>query len=131
MLELGLWIYCSFVSLAVEQILEQFCDRFMKEIDAKAIMYELKRKDIIGAAEVTTISQNNNPDQNNGLLYDRLLNTCDDESFTKVCDMIIAVRGNPKMKNLGKEMKSMLASEFMCTCDLVCLCCQLVVNVIA
>ena len=73
-------------------------------------MYALKRKEIIGAAEVTTIRQNNNPQQNSRFLYDHL-SKCDDKSFMEVCDEIIAVKGNPRMKNLGTDMKAMMESE--------------------
>ena len=102
---------CSFFFLAVEEILEHFYDRFIKEIDAKAIMYDLEHEKIIGANEVTTISQSNNSRYNSQFLYDHLLSKCDKDSFMKVCDKIMAVEGNPRMRKLGEDMKSMLASE--------------------
>ena len=91
--------------------MEHFYDRFIKEIDAKAIMYDLEHEKIIGANELTTISQSNNPRQNIQLLYGHLRRTCDKDSFMTVCDIIIGVEGNQRMKKLGKDMKTMLASE--------------------
>ena len=102
---------CSFFFLAVEEILEHFYDRFIKEIDAKAIMYDLEHEKIIGRNEVTTISQNNNPRQNSQFLYGYLRRTCDKDPFMTVCDIIIAVEGNSRMNNLGEDMKTMLESE--------------------
>ena len=103
--------YCYFFLLAVEQVLKHFYARFIKEIDAKAIMYDLEHEKIIGANEVTTISQSNSPRQNSQFLHGHLRRTCDKDSFMTVCDIIIAVEGNPRMNNLGEAMKTKLASE--------------------
>ena len=95
----------------MEQVLDHFYDRFIQEIEAKVIMFDLKSEKVIGATEVTTISQSNNSRYNSQFLYDHLLSKCDKDSFMKVCDKIMAVEGNPRMRKLGEDMKSMLASE--------------------
>ena len=73
-------------------------------------MYDLEHEKIIGANEVTTISQNNDPRLNSQFLHGHLRRTCDKDSFMTVCDKIIGVEGNPRMKKLGKDMKTLLES---------------------
>ena len=92
----------------MEQVLEHFWTRFTEEIDAKAIAFDLKHKGIINDSAVTTIQESNDARRNGQYLHGYLVRTCDEESLVKVCDIIIAVQGNPKMKKLGKDMKEML-----------------------
>lgn len=74
-------------------------------------MSDLKHKGIINDGTVTTIREGNSARENGQILHDYLMKTSDEESLMKVCNISIAVDGNPKMSRLGKNMKSMLASK--------------------
>ena len=93
-------------------VLEKFWERFIQEVDANSIMYDLKHEDIISDGDVKTISQNTEARQNNQFLHGQLMAKCDKESLMKVCDIIIAVNGHPRMKRLGQDMKRMLQGEY-------------------
>ena len=103
---LQLFFFC-----AVGHVLEHFWTRFTEDVDAKAIAFSLKHEGIINDSAITTIQQSNDARSNGQYLHDYLMRTCDKESLVKVCDIIIAVQGNPKMKSLGKDMKDMLESK--------------------
>ena len=100
---------------AAEQVLGDFRTRFINSVDADAIVYELKNKDIIGDGDLTTISRTPGTKEKNEYLHERLKNTCDEEALMEVCEVIINVKGNRKMKSLGKRMKSALEGK-LCVC---------------
>lgn len=68
-------------------------------------------KDIIAEGDVNAVNQRKDPTQQNQYLHAHLVKTCDDEALRDVCDIIIAVRGNRKMKKLGEDMKGELNSK--------------------
>ena len=91
-------------------------------MDAPAILFELERQDIISDGVRKEIDRMNEATQQNQYLHQRLKRTCDDKAFMKVCDTVIAVKGNPKMKSLGNDMKSKLTGKFcMCACVISCI----------
>ena len=61
------------------------------------------------------------PKEQNAFLHLYLKEKCTDEAFKAVCEIIIAVQGNPKMKALGEAMKRMLETG-KCVCVCVCMC---------
>ena len=95
----------------MEQVLKHFWTRFTEDVDAKAIAYGLKHEGIINESAATTIQHSNDARGNGQYLHDYLMKTCTKESLVKVCDIIISVEGNPKMKELGKDMKGMLEGK--------------------
>ena len=96
---------------AAEQTLQHFRGRFIKEVDASAIVFDLKDKDIISDGDTTTITRNPHPRQQNQFLLACLEKVCTREALMTVCNVISDVPGNPKMKRLGKDMKSMLQGK--------------------
>ena len=80
-------------------------------MDAHAIVHDLKLQDIIGDGDLTTITRNPDPRQQNQMLHVCLLKKCTEDALRKMCGIIIAVQGNPRMKALGEEMKSMLEGK--------------------
>ena len=77
-------------------------------MDANAVVWELLYKDIISRGVQERISKADKPKQRNEILHDWLQRTCNKEALMEVCDIIVAVRGHPKMQNLGKAMKRRL-----------------------
>ena len=90
-------------------------------MDANAIVHDLKHQGIIGDGDVTTITRNPDARQQNQYLHACLLKKCTEDALRKVCEIIIAVQGNPAMKALGEDMKSMLMGKH--ASSTVCLVC--------
>ena len=100
---------------AVDQVLGHFRDRFIREVDASAIVFDLKNKSIIPDGVHTAVKKETSATQQNQFLYEHLEKTSTKESLMTVCDIIIAVPGYPKMKKLGQEMKDMVMGKW-CVC---------------
>ena len=77
-------------------------------MDANAVVWELLYKDIIPRGAQERISKADEPKQRNEILHDWLQRTCTKEALMEACDIIVAVRGHPKMQTLGKAMKTRL-----------------------
>ena len=100
---------------AAEQVLGNFRTLFINSVDANAIVYELKNKDIIDDGDLTTITRTPGAKEKNEYLHEHLKNTCDEDALMEVCEVIINVKGNRKMKSFGKRMKSALEGK-LCVC---------------
>ena len=98
----------------VEQVLDAFRQRFIKEADADAIVMNLKHYGIIGDGQQKIIQRTDDGRQKNQFLHDFLLGSCTKEAMLKVCDEMTNTPGNPKMNQLGKEMKSALEKGERC-----------------
>ena len=99
-------------------------------MDATAIVHDLQHKGIIDGGDLEKITTAAGQTLQNRILYKCLEKKCTDEALITVCDMIVAVRDNPKMRALGKDMKGMLEGKcyvsvhawtsacmcFVCTC---------------
>ncbi len=83
-------------------------------------MYELKNKGIINDGDLTTITRTPGAQEKNEYLHECLKNRCDEDALMEVCEVIINVRGNPRMKGLGKKMKSALEGKLCVLCECVC-----------
>ena len=97
-------------------------------MDANAVVLELFHNNIIDRGDERRIAANTNPTQQNQYLHLILKEKCTEDAFETVCDIITAVKGNPKMKVLGESMKRRLETGgYMCvgTCGCVCVweCC--------
>ena len=80
----------------------------MKEMDAHAIVVELEDRGIISNGDQTKIRQETNPTQQNQLLHACLKKKGTVEALMVVCDIITEVKGNPKLKCLGEDMRTEL-----------------------
>ena len=109
----GCWqiVLQSSLFSAAEQVLGKFRDQFIRDLNADAIVYGLKDKNIIADGTVEAIRQESSQKLKNEILHDHLVRTCTERALKKVCDIIMAVQGNPKMAELGEDMKSMLAGK--------------------
>ena len=114
----GRWPVCElwlFPFHAAQQVLSHFRSWFIDAVDANAIVHELVHQDIIMNGDSTTIMRNPDAGQQNQYLHACLLQKCDEEALKDVCEIIIAVKGNRRMRGLGKEMKSLLEGKW-CVC---------------
>ena len=66
------------------------------------------------------ITSSPNRIEQNQILYNCLRPRCTKEALMTVCKMIIAVRSNPQMKDLGEDMKRMLERK-CCVCSSACM----------
>ena len=100
---------------AVDQVLDHFRDQFIREVDASAIVFGLENKGIIPNGVLTAVTKETSATRQNEILYAHLEATSTKDSLMTVCDMIIAVRGNPRMRAFGEDMKSKLEGK-CCVC---------------
>ena len=97
-----------------------FRDQFIEEMDSNAILIELLENGIIHGGDREQISATYDPVQRNKKLHLCLRTKCTDDALKTVCDVMIGVQGNPKMKALGEAMKRRLVTSVcMCVCAYV------------
>ena len=102
---------------AVEQVLDHFQDRFIRDVDAKAIVNQLQSKDIISFHDLMMVRRSPDQTEQNQILHDRLRQKCTKKALMTVCEVISAVQGNAQMKALGADMKRMLEGKcHACSC---------------
>ena len=99
----------------------EYRDRFLSEMDTNAVFRELFHHSIISDGDQKRIAKEDSPRQQNTILHACLVRTCTDEALMTACGIIIAVKGNPKMSTLGKDMQRSLESG-VCACACVCPC---------
>ena len=90
---------------AAEEVLDHFRDRFIKDTASSAIMYELKYRDVIASGDVAMIERNADVSLMNQYLHECLKRKCTKEALMEVCNVMSAVRGNPKMNALGEDIR--------------------------
>ena len=95
----------------MNQVLGHFRDRFIREVDASTIVFDLKNKGIIPDSILTAVNKETSATRQNQILYAHLESTSTKESLMTACEVIIAVQGNPKMRAVGEDMKSMLEGK--------------------
>ena len=115
-----LWSWPFSFHLA-EVVLREFRDRFIAEIDTSAIDMELLHRGIIDRGDQNGIAMELNPDRKNQILHACLMKKCTNDALKIVCDVIIGVAGNPRMKDLGKDVMKRLETGKWCAC-LFCSC---------
>jgi len=96
---------------AAQQVLDHFRDRFIREVDATIIVRELEYHGIISDGvrqEVTAVSGSVVQNQT---LHAHLVRTCTKKALMSVSEVMVAVEGNPNMKALGEEMRSLLRGK--------------------
>ena len=107
--------------LPAEGILDLFRDQFLKDVDAKAVVGELKQKGIVPQSCQEKVAKADGFRQRNEILHDCLKRTCTREALIKACDIIIELaeggeENNPKMKKVGEDMKMKLETgKTICT----------------
>lgn len=100
-----------FLICAAEQVLNHFRERFIKDMDADAIVFELYNRDIISDSDKHRIISTFGRKQQNEILHRCLVRTCTHGALIEACDIMIAVPGSPKIKGLANEMKMQLLGK--------------------
>ena len=85
-------------------------------MDTSAIDLELLHRDIINEGDQSKIAIEQDPNRKNQMLHACLMKKCTDDALKTVCDVIIGVAGNPRMKDLGKDMMKRLEAGKWCVC---------------
>ena len=85
-------------------------------MDTSAIDLELLHRDIINEGDQSKIAIEQDPNRKNQMLHACLMKKCTDDALKTVCDVIIGVAGNPRMKDLGKDMMKRLETGKWCVC---------------
>ena len=97
-------------TFAAEQVLDNFRDRFIAEMNAVAIVSDLAKADIITEGVQESIRRVNTPERQNKMLHDTLKKTSTNNSLKRTFGIIVKVKGNPRMVALGKAMQKYLNS---------------------
>ena len=98
---------------AAVDVLDDFRYQFIEDVDAHSVVWELLHKNIISDGDQRMILGTADRRDQNEILHFRLQRTCTNEALMEVCDIIVAVMGNPKMRHLGEAMKRRLQT---CKC---------------
>ena len=115
-------MYLSF--LAAEFVLNFFRKEFLKDVDANAVVGELRQKGIVPQGCQEKVSKADGRRQRNEILHDCLKSTCTREALRTACDIIIELAegdeeegGNQKMKKVAEDMKMKLKTgKDLCVC---------------
>ena len=89
----------------VEQVLDVFRQRFIADIDADAIVYELAHQGIISDADLENLRTIKGAKQKNQFLFHCLMKKNTKVSLLKVCSIMIEEEATPKMKQFGRELE--------------------------
>ena len=103
---------CIFLFITAEQILHDFHDRFIHEMDAASVVHSLQHEGIISDGVCQQVKTATDRTNQNEILYAHLKGTCTKVSLMNTCHKIMAVPGNPRMKALSKDMLSKLEGEW-------------------
>ena len=108
--------------IVVEELLSEFRDQFISDMDVNVIVMDLLHKEIISDSVQERIEKADGPTHRSEILHEYLKRTCTEEAFRTVCDIIGSVRGNPRMSALGKDMQRSLESGVcVCVCMSICM----------
>lgn len=102
-------------------VLDLFRDQFITEMNAKSVVMNFVHNQIIPREVEVTISQTNSPEEQNASLHYWLKQTCTVDALISACQIISAVKGNPRMIALGRDMLKYLQSGKCCN-HVYCLC---------
>ena len=81
-----------------EQVLEDFREWFINDMEAKKVVLKLVHKCVISNGDEKTIASIEDRTLQNQTLHKYLKEKCTYETLKTACDAIMAVKGNPKMK---------------------------------
>ena len=98
----------SFFAILAEQVLDEFREQFIDVMDANAVVLDLLHYNIIDRGDEKRLSKTYDPQQQNQFLHVILKQKCTVEALKTACDLIITVKGNPKMRALGNNMREKL-----------------------
>ena len=114
-------LICVFSFLEAEQVFNEFRETFIDVMDANAVFLDLLHYNIIDTGDENRLATTSDQRQQNQFLHLRLKQKCTVEAFKTVCDLLIKVKGNPRMRALGEDMRQRLETG-VCVCARVCVC---------
>ena len=79
-------------------------------MDAEAVVGDLLHSNVIDEGDKRNITSSKNPTLQNQELHLCLRKKCTLGALLTVCDIMMAVRGNPKMLALGEAMRRRLGT---------------------
>ena len=86
-------------------------------MDANVVVWEFLHRGFISEGDKNKLTQFDEPRQCNQFLHWTLVQKYTEDAFEIVCNIITAVKGNPKMKALGESMKRRLETGgYMSVC---------------
>ena len=88
-----------------------FRQRFIADVDADAIVYDLEHQDIISDGDLKEVTRTPSGVEQNQFLHHCLKRKATKDTLLKVCDIMIGCHGNSRMNQVGKEMKSALETQ--------------------
>ena len=102
-----------------EEILNDYRDRFISEMDANAVFLRLFRHGIISESDKESIAKADGQIQRNTILHACLVRACTNEALMRACGIFVSVRGNSSVSTLGKDMRRKLELGG-CACNCAC-----------
>ena len=120
---LAVGVLCFFAFCEAQQVLDEFQDEFIHEMDSNAVVLDLLYHNIISDGDQRTITMTIDQTQQNKFLH-FYLRKCTEDAFHLVCDIISEVKGNPRMSALGTAMRRRLETGkrvCMWVCGCVCM----------
>ena len=90
-------------------------------MDAEAVVGDLLHNNIINEGAKRDITSTRDPRLQNQELHLCLKKRCTPDALMTVCDIMMAVGGNPNMLALGEAIKRKLVTG-VCVCVCVCAC---------
>ena len=77
--------------MVVVEILSEFREQFISDMDVNMVVMELFDKDIISDSVRESIEKADGPRHRSEILHDYLKRTCTEEAFRTVCTIIASV----------------------------------------
>ena len=108
-------LICVFSFHEAEHVLNEFRETFIDVMDANAVALDLLDYNIIDSGDEKRLATTSNQRQQNQFLHLSLKQKCTVEAFKTVCDLLIKVKGNPRMRALGEDMRQRLETG-VCVC---------------
>ena len=94
--------------------MDKFRERFITDVDANAIVFDLQHEGIISDGDLEVFTRTTSGTQRNKFLHFCLKRKGTNVALLKVCDIMIDNEGNPRMKQFGEDMKSALETGRCC-----------------
>ena len=91
-----------------------FLQRFIADVDANAIVYDLEDRGIISDRDLKKVTRTPSRVEQNQLLHRCLKRKATKDTLLQVCDIMIGCRDSPRMNQVGKEIWSALETGRCC-----------------
>ena len=85
-------------------------------MDASTVVMDLLHRGIIDEADQRVIAMEHNLNKRNQILHECLMKECTKDALKTVCDVMIAVPGNPRTAALGNDIRRRLKMGKWCMC---------------